>query len=330
MPWAPDVGRCDTGPVGLHAIGMGRTAGFAKIFVLAAATAGAGLSGCSISNVPSAGTAPPAHLNQSPTAVVRGTVVTLTAIHLVDSSRNVVSGGKVLAEQRNLPTTVWWPAGAGPFPLVVFVHGYDVGPLAYQRFCSTLASDGYVVAAPSFPLEDPAQGFPLDETHLVDESADVSFVITSLEQDLATRLDRSKVAVVGHSDGADVALLVGYGPGTADPRIGAVVANAPDTMTVQPVPSHMPLLLVQGTADAVVPYASSQTVFNQINAPVFYLSLVGADHVTPIVGGSLSTPVLDDSVATFLDATVARRGPGTSSLDAELSTSPLVTFKSKG
>lgn len=316
--------------MGLRAIGMARAAGLAKLFVLAAATAGAGLSGCSNSNVPSAGTAPPAHHYQPPTSVVRGTVVTLTAIPLVDSTRNVVGGGKVLAERRNLATTVWSPAGAGPFPLVVFIHGYDVGPLAYQRFCSKLASDGYVVAAPSFPLEDPAQGFPLDETHLVDESTDVSFVITSLEQDPATRIDRSKVAVVGHSDGADVALLVGYGPGTVDPRIRAVVANAPDSMTVQPVTSHVPLLLVQGTSDSVVPYAASQTVFSQISAPVFYLSLVGADHVSPIVGGSLWTPVLDDSVATFLDATVARRGPGTSSLHAELSTSPLVTFESKG
>jgi alpha-beta hydrolase superfamily lysophospholipase len=254
----------------------------------------------------------------------------MTAIPLVDTARPVVSGGKVLARQRNLPTTVWAPSGVGSFPLVVFVHGYDVGPLGFRRFCSTLASDGYVVAAPSFPLEDPAQGYPLDETHLVDEAADVAFVITSLEQDPSTRVNRSPVAVVGHSDGADVALLVGYGRGTVDPRVGAVVASAPDPMTVASVASHVPLLLVQGTADSVVPYSSSQTVYRQIGTPVFYLSLVGADHSTPIIGDSRWTPVLDNSVATFLDATVARRATGTSSLAAELSTSPLVMFESKG
>jgi len=312
-----------------RADGMARATGFAMILVMAAATAGTGLSRCSISNRPSAGTAPRAHRNQPPTAVVRGVAVTMTAIPLVDTARPVESGGKNLAGQRNLPTAVWSPAGTGPFPLVVFVHGYDVGPLAYRRFCSNLASDGYVVAAPSFPLEDPAQGFPLDETHLVDEAADVAFVITSLEQDPSTRVDRSRVAVVGHSDGADVALLVGYGPGTVDRQVGAVVASAPDRMSVSPVASHVPLLLVQGTADSVVPYSSSQTVYSQIDTPVFYLSLVGADHATPIVGDSPWTPVLDDSVATFLDATVARRGTGTSSLGAELSTSPLVTFESK-
>jgi len=312
-----------------RADGMARTTGFAMIVVLAAATACTGLPGCSTTKGPTAGTATPADPGPSPTAVVRGGAVTTTAIPLVDTARSVVSGGKRLAGQRNLPTTLWSPAGAGPFPLVVFVHGYDIGPLAFQRFCSNLASDGYVVAAPSFPLEDPAQGFPLDETHLVDEAGDVAFVIASLERDPSTRVDRSRVAVVGHSDGADVALLVGYGPGTVDPQVGAVVANAPDPMTVAPIASHVPLLLVQGTADPVVPYSSSQTVFSQIDTPVFYLSLVGADHATPLIGGSPWTPVLDESVARFLDATVARRGSGTSSLDVELSTSALVTLKSK-
>jgi len=253
----------------------------------------------------------------------------MTAIPLVDTSRAVVSGGNVLAGQRNLPTTLWSPAGTGPFPLVVFVHGYDVGPIDFQRFCSTLASSGYVVAAPSFPLEDPAQGFALDETHLVDEATDVAFVITSLERDAAARVDRSRVAVVGHSDGADVALLVGYGPGSSDPRVGAVVASAPDTMTEPPVASRVPLLLVQGTADAVVPYSSSQSVYSQIRSPAYYLTLIGADHVSPVVGGSPWTPVLDKAVAEFLDATVGSRGSGVRALSTELSTSALTIFESK-
>ncbi len=237
----------------------------------------------------------------------------------------------VLATQRNLPTFVWTPAGPGPFPLVVFVHGYDSGPLDYQRFCSTLASAGYVVAAPSFPQEDPARGFPLDETHLADEAADVTFVITALAKGGgASRVDASRVAVVGHSDGADVALLVGYGTGSVDPRVGAVVADAPDPMSVQPMASHVPLLLVQGTADSVVPYSDSQTVYGQVDAPIFYVSLIGADHLPPIAGGTPWTPVLDSAVAQFLNGTVAGRGPDGGTLTAALAASPLVRFESKG
>jgi len=243
-------------------------------------------------------------------APVRGRAVTLTSLDLVDTGRPVVSGGTVLAPTRDLPTEVWVPSGPGHFPLVVLVHGYDRGPLDYARFGAQLASSGYVVAAPSFPLEDPARGYPLDRTRLADEAADVSFVIGALEdRSGALHLVPGAVAVVGHSDGADVALLVGYAPGTVDGRVGAVVADAPDPMAAPPPPSAVPLLLVQGTEDSVVPYAASATVFAQVAAPTAYLTLVGADHLPPIAGGTPWTPVLDDAVARWLDATVAHRGP---------------------
>jgi len=216
--------------------------------VLAAAGASAG---CTSADTNATGSTSGAHRSASPTTTP-GAAVTLTGMALVDTSRTVVGDGQVLASQRNLPTFVWTPDGHGPFPLVVFVHGYDVGPLTYERFCAALAARGYVVAAPSFPQEDPARGFPLDETHLGDEAADVSFVVTSIEQDASVRVDPSQVAVVGQSDGADVALLVGYGTGTVDPRVGAVVADSPDPMTVPPVSSRIPLLLVQMNSRSIV------------------------------------------------------------------------------
>ncbi|HEX7444622.1 MAG TPA: hypothetical protein VF320_12080, partial [Acidimicrobiales bacterium] len=261
-----------------RAPGTQRTPWLAVATVLTAVAAG-GLSGCSTTTDPTPRTSAPVDRSTSPGATIPGTAVTLSRLPLVDDSRPVLSAGGVLAARRELPTDVWTPAGSGPFPLVVFVHGYDTGPLDYRRFCSTLASAGYVVAAPSFPLEDPARGFPLDRTHLADEAADVTFVISAIDQRDSPRVDRSRVAVVGHSDGADVTLLVGYGAGTVDPHVGAVVADAPDPMAVTAVPSAVPLLLVQGTSDSVVPYSASQTVFSQVDAPVSYVSLIGADHL---------------------------------------------------
>jgi dienelactone hydrolase len=260
----------------------------------------------------------------------RGLSVSVSQQALVDGSRPVVSDGRTLATSRSLPTTIWSPSTGGPYPLVVFVQGYNIGPLAYQRFCSTLASSGYVVAAPSFPLEDPSRGFGLDRSDLPNEATDVSFVITSLTAEApALRLAPAQVGVVGHSDGADVALMTAYQGGVADPRVSAVVADAPDPMTGSIVASSAPLLLVQGTADSVVPYSSSRTVFQQVTAPVDYLSLVGADHLPPIAGGTPWTPVLDSAVADFLDATVARRGPGVGALAGTLSASPLASLVTK-
>jgi fermentation-respiration switch protein FrsA (DUF1100 family) len=216
------------------------------------------------------------------------------------------------------------PARRGRYPLVVFVHGYNVGPSTYTRFLSTLASSGYVVAAPSFPLEDPSRGNGLDRGDLPNEATDVSFVITTLLQGpLAREIDGASVAVVGHSDGADVSLMDGYQQGLVDPRVHAIVSDAPDPMTGVIIPSAVPLLLMQGSADSVVPYASSQAVFQQVQAPRYYLTLVGADHLPPIQGGTPWTPVLDTSVADFLDATIAGRGPGVALLPAELGALPL-------
>jgi dienelactone hydrolase len=254
----------------------------------------------------------------------------MTEQQLADTGRPLVGDGVVLAPVRALPTYVWTPIAPGRYPLVVFVHGYDRGPLDYRRFCSTLASSGYVVAAPSFPLEDPSRGFGLDRSDLPNEAADVSSVITSMESQAATdRLEPSRTGVVGHSDGADVALEIGYEQGTVDRRVQAVAAIAPDPVTSPLAPSTAPLLLVQGTADSVVPYAASQSVFAQLPGPTYYVSLLGADHLPPIAGGTAWTPVLDAAVAEFLDATVADRGAGAGALVGQLGSSPLVRLATR-
>ena len=264
----------------------------------------------------------------------RSLAVQSTVLPLVDTSRDVVSGGVELAPERTLTTTVWWPMAPGRYPLVVFASGYDVGPSTYARFCSTLASAGYVVAAPSFPLEDPAQGFPLDRGDLPNEAGDVSFVISQMiGGPLAAMVDPSRVGVVGHSDGADVALEVGYEQQNPAGRPAAVVAVAPDPLTAPVASTSRPLLLVQGSADSVVPYSASQDVFSELDqdgVAVWYLTLVGADHLPPIEGGTAWTPLLDQAVTDFLDATLSGRGPGPSSLRAGLSGSSLEQLQTSG
>ena len=274
--------------------------------------------------------APTTTTTTGPAPPIRGVPVSMEEATFTDTSRPVESNGVILARTRALPTYIWSPTTGGPFPLVVFVHGYNIGPLQYQRFCSTLASSGYVVAAPSFPLEDPSRGFGLNRADIPSEATDVSFVISSLLNEAQERMiDPEQIAVVGHSDGADVVLLVGYGPGHVDSRVRAVVSDAPDPMTNGVQPSDVPLLLVQGTADSVVPYSSSEEVFSQIQSPVDYVSLLGADHLPPIAGGTQWTPVLDDAVAEFLDAYVADLGPGPAALPSQLASSSLVRLQTK-
>lgn len=224
-------------------------------------------------------------------------------VELVDTSRATVRGGVVLDGVRRLPTTVWHPETPGPHPLIVFAHGYQVGPMTYARFCAALAARGYVVAAPSFPLADASRGNGLDRDDIGNQAVDVDFVISSLRATDAA-IDDGPVAVIGHSDGATVALLVAERPAVMHPAVGAVVAIAPDAVEGPFTNTPPPVLIIHGTDDPIAAFADSQGDLARFRGARWLLALEGADHLPPIVGGTPWTPVLDEAVEVFLAATL--------------------------
>jgi chlorophyllase-like protein len=130
-------------------------------------------------------------------------------LRFVDDSRTIrLPGGRRVP--RPLVTVVRSPATRGAHPLIVFGHGYALTPATYTRLLNAWARAGYVVAAPLFPLGNAhAPGGP-DESDLVNQPRDISFVIASLlalsgnpNGVLAGAIDPSSIAVAGHSDGAD-------------------------------------------------------------------------------------------------------------------------------
>ena len=253
---------------------------------------------------------------------------TSSVLDLTDRSRGVVSGGETIAAERHLPTTVTRPVAPGHRPLVVLLGGYGVGPATYQRLADHLASRGYLVAAPSLPQADPAQGIALDRTHLDDEAKDASFVIDSLlAGKLAKHINPSKVTVVGHSDGADVALLLGYDPQVNDPAVRSVVALAPDPISGSVITGGPDLLLIHGSADEIVDPASAARVAEVVSAPRWSVTLIGADHASAVVGPSPWTASSDQAVGLFLTATL---GGETEHLADELRALPGVTVEAAG
>jgi dipeptidyl aminopeptidase/acylaminoacyl peptidase len=98
---------------------------------------------------------------------------------------------------------VFWPAGQGPFPGIVFGHG-GVDGLSDSsiRRCRELAKAGFAVFAPSYRGEDGGQGT------IEVAKGEVNDVLNGLEafkQD--SRLNASRVAMMGTSHGALIGLL---------------------------------------------------------------------------------------------------------------------------
>jgi fermentation-respiration switch protein FrsA (DUF1100 family) len=199
------------------------------------------------------------------------------------------------------------PASDGaPFPLIEFSHGFTANGPSYTLFLRRLASAGYVVAAPTFPLTSRgAPGGPSIADY-PNQPADVSFVISEmmrLNGDGASILrgliDPDKVAVAGHSLGAITTLGVAYNSCCTDTRIKAAVPisgiELPFRDGAFAYRAGTPLLLIHGDADATVPYRGSESAYRAATAPKFLLTLVRGPH-TPFFGaaGEVIVKVLQD------------------------------------
>lgn len=244
---------------------------------------------------------PPVPVTPQPGPVPQYGVAKLTTA-FVDRSRPTEATKTAAASAtRTLKTLVLYPANAPAgtsFPLVVFGHGLGATPNRYATLLSYVASMGYVVAAPTFPVSSRAGS---GVSQLVDglgaegnQPGDLTFVIDQLlalgagAGPLRGLVDPSRIGAAGHSLGAVTALSLGYNECCFDPRVGAVVAvsGVPNVtrsgrfFTLPPVP----LLLVHGDADDVVPYVGSALAFAAAGSPKYLLTVVGGDHGFGLAG----------------------------------------------
>jgi pimeloyl-ACP methyl ester carboxylesterase len=227
----------------------------------------------------------------------------------VDRSRTIrLPGGRRVP--RSLETVVRYPAAGNAYPLIVFGHGYTLTPALYARLLSAWTEAGYVVAAPVFPLENAAAPGGPNESDLINQPKDMSFVITRLlalnartNSALYGKIDPSRIAVAGHSDGAETALAVAYDHRFRDPRVGAaIVLSGAALPGMGPFPrSGPPLLAVQGTADTINAPATSARFFRLARRPKFLLWLLGAAHLPPYTDQQPQLGIVEQATIAFLD-----------------------------
>jgi fermentation-respiration switch protein FrsA (DUF1100 family) len=262
-------------------------------------------------------------------------------LNLVDTSRPTApAGSDPGAATRTLPTVVLYPAdgaatapetpGAtashlgGPYPLIVFGHGFNSSPAKYAGLLHAWAAAGYVVAAPSFPRA--VEGAQLDEGDLNNEPGDLSFVITKLlaasasPGPLSGLIAPGRIGAAGHSDGADAALGVGYNTCCRDARVKAVVVGEGDEHafpggTYFPAGSA-PLLLTQADQDASNPPPYGQQIFSDARTPKYLLWLINAQHLEPFTTDQPHLDVVERATIDFFDRYLKGRAVGLTRLRA--------------
>jgi dienelactone hydrolase len=203
----------------------------------------------------------------------------------------------------------------GQFPLVAFAPGFLQCQFSYNKLLNTWASAGYVVAAVQFPRTNcHIKIKDADENDLVNEPADVSYVIGKLLQlsaqptgSLAGLIAPGQIAVAGHSDGGDVAAAVAANTCCADHRVkAALILSGAEWPSLHgryfPRPSP-PILFIQGSADTTwnPPAASEQLYRADTAGPRYYLDLLGVGHFAPYEGGGRPEPLVAQVTVDFLD-----------------------------
>jgi len=184
------------------------------------------------------------------------------------------------------------PRGTGPWPVVIFGHGFLAAPDLYVETLRELASWGFIVVAPR-------SGGELFPDHAA-FAADLSAVIDWLTAEngragspFAGAVDLAHIGVSGHSMGGGASLLAA----AADPRIQTVANLAAAETRPSAIEAAgaitVPTLLIAGELDAIAPLAQHQRPM--------YDALTGApSQLRIILGGShcgFTDPVSDDPLA---------------------------------
>ena len=208
----------------------------------------------------------------------------------VDSSRPTDANGDYAgAPERTLDGKVWYPQGeTGAVPLIVYSHGFTSSREGGAYIAEHLASHGYVVVAVNYPLTNMnAPGGP-NVKDVVNQPADVSFLIDTLlarsassDNALSGLIDADRVGVTGISLGGLTSTLAAFHPEWADSRIKVALSIAGPTALFTPDFyrfNDVPFLMLAGDLDAIVPYPTNAAPIPAVGPGGELVTLANGSH----------------------------------------------------
>lgn len=173
-----------------------------------------------------------------------------------------------------------------------------------------LASHGFLVIAPKFPLTSGPDIEKTDTNDIVNQSGDISFLLDAALGNneafppfLRQLADSDRIAITGFSYGGLTTYFAAYDVKLRDPRVKLAIPIAGyGAELFEPLfydASQVPLFLIYGTGDGFVDYQSAAlTAFGHANKPKSLLTLKHGSHIGFIKTGLLSIiPVNTDSIA---------------------------------
>ena len=206
---------------------------------------------------------------------------------------------------RRLVTEIWYPTSATtsavpmrdaalaavgrPFPLVMYSHGFASFRTEGGTLARHLASYGYIVVAPDFPLTNLlAPGGP-NEADVTEQPLDVRFLLDQVlarssdaEDEWFGAIDAERIGVAGLSLGGLTTLLTAFDPVLRDPRVRTVAAIAPAACPLTEEFFHttqLPLLILAGDIDAILPYEqNARAAYACAQPPKYLVTIHGGTH----------------------------------------------------
>ena len=219
---------------------------------------------------------------------------------VIISAQNVTRDITYITDSSGSPRgDLYQPAGTGPFPAIVFLHGgawRSGNKSSFRHLASDLANDGYVGFSVNYDLG--AHSFPIawEETR-----AAVRFLRDHAAE---YRVDPNRIVVAGTSAGGELAALAALAP-NGPATIGATSSAAPEPVSAAIIlngvfdlcyPVHVIKRYLGGNCAANKALYDDASPMQHIhsNAPPFFVGHGSKDRVVPFAASQVFVRALQE------------------------------------